>query len=677
MKKMQIAAFLMFCTAGMLAAQQAPDNLQFNVPYLCSDGYTYVVHKCTPGAKGEVCTFQIGDESERYNTRAAVAYQITNKCKLKSPGATGGASSISAAQQSSGLLLNTPYQCSGNATITLTQCQQMGGRDFCTVKLELNGQFVMQIPKPKADIEQELRERQCKAGATINPPYLTQFPPKDVVVQGMKVQAPRETVIRSMGALYQLSEIIQTLAQAHGGALTADEKKLIDQYSAEITNLQQAAAKNLNGEQLTLAANPYHFNRSDPRFGFEGIPVWVSFLSPTLQAQFAQLVGGNNPEYMAKIQQLRQRAIDDANAQQKALIAKAQEQAAELAMPKDAGSVAMRKCLESGRSDTECLGVGMKTGLSDLMGGNPLKGIVPEASPGLRLSGTYSAGNLRLSFDESAAVMKCGSLEPASYPYSIERSGAQVMVKVPVSPKPLQFTYSLDGRLSGPGMVDIAGLVPVGGAVANTSTSYEAQTQTTMQTRQIDAAETRNYEGTDAVHQNGMEYSVNEPVTSTSYAPVHHTTYSVPMKSKIEKCNAGVLPPTGSNVKVSDALTQLLGTQASKAANTTPGLRMAGTYSGPGGFSIEFRDDSATVECGAAHNAEAYSVVRSGGQFEVKMQNGGAPFTLLLQSNGALVGSGTVAVEGRKLVPTADRDPHNFVPVKASCTLGTLVAKSE
>jgi hypothetical protein len=198
-----------------------------------------------------------------------------------------------------------------------------------------------------------------------------------------------------------------------------------------------------------------------------------------------------------------------------------------------------------------------------------------------------------------------------------------------------------------------------------------------MQTMQIDAAETRNYEGTDAVHQNGMEYSVNEPVSSTSYAPVSHTTYVVPTKPKIEKCNAGVLPPTASNVKASEALTQLLGTQASKVAKTAPGLRIAGTYSGPGGLSIEFRDDSATVECGAAHNAESYSVVRAGGQLEVKMQNGAAPFTLVLQPNGTLVGSGTIAVDGRKLVPTAEGDVHNFVPVKANCSLGTLVVKSE
>ena len=54
MKMIRIVGFLLFCTTAVVAAQQAPDGLQFNVPYLCSDVYTYVVHECTPGAKGEM-----------------------------------------------------------------------------------------------------------------------------------------------------------------------------------------------------------------------------------------------------------------------------------------------------------------------------------------------------------------------------------------------------------------------------------------------------------------------------------------------------------------------------------------------------------------------------------------------------------------------------------------------
>ena len=273
MKMIRIAGFLLFCTTAMAAAQQAPDGsaVQRAVSvlrriYICRAQ----VH---PGRKGRDVHIpdrrRIGTLQHPRSRRLADNQQVQTEGLRCGRRCSQPAIVWPAAQHA--------VQCGGNATLTLTQCQPLNGRDFCMVKLEQNGQFVTQLPKAKSDIEQELRERQCKAGIAINPPYLTQFPSKEIVVQGMKVQAPRETVIRSIGALYQLSEIIQTLAQARGGALTADEKKLIDQYSAEITSLQQAAAKNLNGEQLTLAGNPYHFSRSDPRFGFEGIPVWISF----------------------------------------------------------------------------------------------------------------------------------------------------------------------------------------------------------------------------------------------------------------------------------------------------------------------------------------------------------------------------------------------------------------
>jgi hypothetical protein len=197
-----------------------------------------------------------------------------------------------------------------------------------------------------------------------------------------------------------------------------------------------------------------------------------------------------------------------------------------------------------------------------------------------------------------------------------------------------------------------------------------------MQRQQIDAAEAQNYAGTDAVHQNGSEYTVDTPVSTTTYtaAPVHH--YSVPTAPKTERCSIALLSPTGSNVKISDALTQLLGTQGSSASNTGPGLRLAGSYSAAGGLSIEFRDDSATVECGQASVAEAYSVLPAGSQFVVKLQNGTTPFSLVLQPNGALTGSGNVNVAGRKMILSTGNDVHNLVPQNASCNLGTLAPEN-
>ena len=115
-----VALFLLFPCAGSLRAQ---DDLQFNVPYTCSDGVTYVVHKCLTGPKGEMCYYQAEGQSERYNTRAAVVYQMTKMCKPKgSPSAPA-----TTAQPSSELQLDTPYQCSGG-TLNGSGSVEVNGR---------------------------------------------------------------------------------------------------------------------------------------------------------------------------------------------------------------------------------------------------------------------------------------------------------------------------------------------------------------------------------------------------------------------------------------------------------------------------------------------------------------------------------------------------------------------
>src|SRR5881628_1381827 len=77
MKLSTLAAFVLICMSGFAVAQQASDGLQFNVPYICNDGKVYVVHRCEKWPKFEACFYQHEPDSERYNTRAAVVYQMT------------------------------------------------------------------------------------------------------------------------------------------------------------------------------------------------------------------------------------------------------------------------------------------------------------------------------------------------------------------------------------------------------------------------------------------------------------------------------------------------------------------------------------------------------------------------------------------------------------------------
>src|SRR6266568_5675638 len=82
MRMCAIAAVLLGLMGLSVAASGQEFALQFNVTYMCPDGYTYVIHRCVPGPKGGgVCYFQLGQDSERYNTRTQVE-NLFRTCKL-------------------------------------------------------------------------------------------------------------------------------------------------------------------------------------------------------------------------------------------------------------------------------------------------------------------------------------------------------------------------------------------------------------------------------------------------------------------------------------------------------------------------------------------------------------------------------------------------------------------
>ena len=670
MKITRIAACFLLCIAGLAQAQPQPDGLQFNVPYLCNDGRTYVVHRCERGPKFEACFYQSGQDSERYNTREAVVYQMTKMCKLQSAAsgastattpagsaATMPATSAVGAQPPSDLN-NSRWDCGGGTTMTVFQCRRQAGQQACFIRLEQNGKFVTQAPKPYGEIQSHVSA--CKAMPQFNPAYLAEFPSHYRVVQGMLVGNPADNARRAIGAYYQLSEIIKVLAGPR--ALTPDEQKFLGDYSRLQGEMAQAAAKMFPTQQFDLNSNPFHYQRNDPKFGFEGIPVWATFLSPSIEMQYARIVGGNDDNYMLAVQSASLRAMKQADNDAKAA-------QAEASYAKDPGSVAARHCVESGRSQTECLAEAMKVGMKDLAGGDPLKGIAPEIPTGLRLTGVYSANGFLLDFRQDFVYVMCGTLIPQPRMYVVDRSGMQISVHVPISPKPITLPYKADGSLVGPGPIDVAGEVPIGRG--GTSTTYEMQTHATTTQRQIDAADVGNY-NSDQVHQNGMEFSVDQQTTSSNWVP-STTFHRVPTVPKTEHCNVGTLPAQGESVKISALLTQFLGSEASKSANTKPGLRLNGRYEAPGGLKIEFRDDSATLECGESFNSEGYEVSRENGQMLVKFQNSTGPLSLVLQPNGTLTGSGDVDVAGRKAIQAAGGGV-DYLPRNASCSLGTLEA---
>lgn len=239
--------------------------------------------------------------------------------------------------------------------------------------------------------------------------------------------------------------------------------------------------------------------------------------------------------------------------------------------------------------------------------------------------------------------------------------------------------FRADKTLIGPADVVVNGLVPIGhGAVSPgaANAGYAEQAHTTTRERQIDAAEAQNYAGSDAVHQNGMEYSVTEQVTSTTYEPAPVAQYQpAPMAAKTERCTAGIMQGSSNSGSIADALTQIVAPSAKQKAPVPPVLRLAELYASQTGLSIEFREDPATVECGEAHVAEPYVVQDANGQVSIRIQHGAAPFALSLQPNGTLVGSGTIDVAGR-IVTGSTGNALTYAPRNARCVVGTLAERN-
>jgi hypothetical protein len=589
------------------------------------------------------------------------------------------------AQQPPPVQINAPYRCENNMVIVIKHCEMRGGTEMCSlVKGPANGPLGDEISMPKAQaaaiglICQPPSGGASQTGArgpatnakVLNPPYLSGMPSTDLVKREIQGKDATDTLARQVAVFNMLPEVITRFMLADGKRynLTPDEAQVSGQYTRAAYDLEQGYKTAHTPAEAQAFAQLHGRYELDSALDRE---MHVKLFSPAFLQQLGYADKTRNQAYQAHLDQEKQ-----VNEQ-----AKAQANAGANGSPfvrNDAGTVAARRCVESGRSEMECMGEGLKVGLNDLAGGDFLGGITGEkAAKGLRLSGSYSTAagkSIHLSFSQDKVFTGCGRLDPVGFPYEVTRTASQILVKIPIAPQPLVVAFRPDNTISGPSDVAVSGLVVKGGGGSGGAAApgYQAQTHTETRERQIDAAEASNYAGTDAVHQNGMEYSVTEQVNSTTYEPTPVANYRLPpMESKTERCTVGVMQGKSSYGTMTQALTQLVNPSVKKGPEVPPGLRLAGTYAGSSGLRIEFREDLATVECGEAHVAEPYVLQDAGGQISVKVQNGATPFLLSLQPNGTLVGSGSIDVAGR-VVTGSTQNALTYASRNARCTIGTL-----
>lgn len=572
-------------TLGLMASAlvaRAQEPLQFNVPYQCPNGITYVIYRCEAGRKGEVCFYKAGQNGQWDSDAYTSGPQMADRVK----------------------------GCSVNAPATAP-----------------NGRTQPASP-PTAGLGSQ----------PTNPPYIIEMPTVERVKSEIQGTNPDDTLARQVAVFTYLPQIVTRMQDPHRSVRspnTPDEQRVIAAYNLAAYQMLQAYAKSHTPEQTTVFDKLHGRYEMDSKF----FDQWFNALfSPEFRAAYDRAVSGKLADYQAHVDQER-RDYEKDKAQQEAA-AKGQSQF----VRNDPGTLAARRCLELGGSELECIGKGFTTGLFDMAGVNPnlAEG---AAQAGLRMSGVYKgAGTISLMFDQdSTSLDNCGKLVAAGHPYSVAKRGSQLLVEVQNEPQAFVLSLGPDGRLNGPGPIDVKGQIIIG---------Y----------RKIWVEERRVSDNSVIP---GSGHWVQEPI----YAP------------KMERCTAGILLPAGATSTSEGVLESLSsifsgpsadqGAHDSQKDTQTLGPRMAGRYAAQGGLSVEFHAAAAVLDCGEAHVARPYAVENTASQVLVTVKNGAAPFTLTLRPDGTLTGPGSTEVAGRVVAGSTD-NAIVFAPRTARCTIGTL-----
>jgi len=469
-----------------------------------------------------------------------------------------------------------------------------------------------------------------------NPPYLSEMPSVDRVKSEIQGSNPTDTLARQVAVFTYLPQIVTRLqdpGRSVRSPLMPDEQRVISAYDLAAYQLSQSFSKSHTPEEAKAFEKLHGQYEMNPKFYDQ----WFNGLfSPEFRAAYERVVSGKLANYQAHVDQER-RDFEKDKAQQ-AAAAKGQSPF----VRNDPGTLAARRCVELGGSELECIGKGLTTGFFDLAGLNPN---LAEGSPqaGLRMSGVYK-GAFSLMFDQdSASLDGCGKLVAEGHRYAVKKEGSRLLIEVQNEPKAFVLALGPDGRLAGPGPIDIKGKIIVG------YRTYWVEQRRVSDNTIIP----------------GSGHEVKEPI----YEP------------KTERCTAGVLLPAGATSTsegVLESLSSLFSGQSadqgahdSQKDTQTLGLRMGGRYSGQGGLSLEFHAAAAVIDCGEAHVARPYMVENAASQVLVTVKNGAAPFTLAVRPDGTLTGSGSAEVAGR-VVAGSSANGIAFAPRNSRCTIGTL-----
>jgi len=483
-----------------------------------------------------------------------------------------------------------------------------------------------------------------------NPPYLREMPSIDRINNEIKGDNDIDTTARRSGAFAQLSEIIYrmtVLQHKRRDDLTPDEAHLITAYSNASVNLWNSIAATVN----KMPPGP---DRQKLRDYGDNSTFRAELLQKFFSNQFRTLYTQTDQEY-AKI-----RTKFDVETRSPAPAPKQSTIGQSPNMANDPETVALRRCVASGRGFSECFGDALGSSFKVLAPGLAQK----QGAAGLRLSGAYT-GDASIAFarvsdtlPSGSVAVGCGGLYADAYNYEVSIRAGQVVLRLETKPTAVEFAMQPDGSFKGPGVVTLSGHVVVGYGPPH-EVSYRVQDGWTQ-------ASTR-WDGAINILDNTTYAWVPKIVEGTK------TVRDPIFKSASAKCTLNsmkLLPESEKDTKVVVNMT---------AQQVPPGLRMVGDYEAGNGFGVSFHLDSATVVCGESEQNDKYSVSPTGHGFLIEVQHGSTPFSLNLQDDGSLTparGGGVITVNGRTMTDVKGGQPvfANLPPVR--CQVSGLSPKN-
>jgi hypothetical protein len=466
---------------------------------------------------------------------------------------------------------------------------------------------------------------------TANSDYTADLPSVDRVETAIKGTGESDTMARQAAIFEYLMTYTQRIKETRSfsGSYTPGEIRVRTAYSLAAYQIEQAYKKTHTPAEVDA------WSRLEFNYEINNALDWIHQLSGaranTEYHNTETSLAQTYKQHEQQLQQQMKQAWGGSNGQ------------SPNGMSNDPTSLAVRRCLELGGDSLGCVGKGFGQGLLGMIGVDS-KALGPHVA-GVTMGGLYHspASVTTVSFDgSSVAIENCGTLVADNHPYHIQKNGRTVEITIQNEPSPIHMFLRPDGSLTGPGLVDVKGRIITGYFI-----------------------ETKTHYGRDCPY--GCSSSTRIP----NYA------------AKMERCNIAtpLNPPSpaqqsaasnvASQLESMPVVGALLGAAGTIAPASRPGIRMIGDYSGPGGLKLSFAGDAVILDCGQAHVKAPYTIENAPSNFLVHVQNSGGPFTLIVEPDNTLRGSGATTVNGR-LVSGMNGSDVTYMPHSETCNVGTF-----